>query len=227
MPRVLEDMFWFGRYAERAEDLLRLVLTAHAYAEHFRLAGRAPAAARASRSLIGRLARLCGSPLAPDHSTRTSARCCSTPIARARWRTRSSALRDALAGVRDQLSPDTWRAFGIDRPRVGGAARAITTATRSPSRAGRMLTGILSLQGVTANMIRDPGWHMIERRPRTVERGLQLCHLLRRDDDRSGAASTSTATVLTARADGRRELGHPPPPLPRHTYAPPASSSCC
>ena len=28
VPRVLNDLFWFGRYAERAEDLLRLVLTA-------------------------------------------------------------------------------------------------------------------------------------------------------------------------------------------------------
>jgi uncharacterized alpha-E superfamily protein len=40
-----------------------------------------------------------------------------------------------------------------------------------------MLTGILSLQGVTANMIRDPGWRMICA-GRAVERGLQLCHLL-------------------------------------------------
>ena len=28
VPRVLSDLFWFGRYAERAEDLLRLVLAA-------------------------------------------------------------------------------------------------------------------------------------------------------------------------------------------------------
>ena len=26
VPRVLSDLFWFGRYAERAEDVLRLVL---------------------------------------------------------------------------------------------------------------------------------------------------------------------------------------------------------
>ena len=26
VPRVLSDLFWFGRYAERAEDLLRLIL---------------------------------------------------------------------------------------------------------------------------------------------------------------------------------------------------------
>ena len=29
-PRALEDMFWAGRYAERAEDLLRLLLTVDA-----------------------------------------------------------------------------------------------------------------------------------------------------------------------------------------------------
>src|SRR5215211_3623105 len=32
VPRVLSDLFWFGRYAERAEDLLRLVLAARTVA---------------------------------------------------------------------------------------------------------------------------------------------------------------------------------------------------
>ena len=41
-----------------------------------------------------------------------------------------------------------------------------------------MLTGILSLHGATANMMRDPGWRMISA-GQAVERGLQLCHLLR------------------------------------------------
>ena len=36
MPRVLEDMFWVGRYAERAEDLLRLMLAAHVLVEDYR-----------------------------------------------------------------------------------------------------------------------------------------------------------------------------------------------
>ena len=46
VPRVLEDMFWFGRYAERVEDLLRLVLASHTLAEDF-VTARAPPAARA------------------------------------------------------------------------------------------------------------------------------------------------------------------------------------
>ncbi|WP_448968293.1 alpha-E domain-containing protein, partial [Klebsiella grimontii] len=41
-----------------------------------------------------------------------------------------------------------------------------------------MLTGILSLQAVTANMIRDDGWLAIEA-GRWIERSLQVCLLLR------------------------------------------------
>jgi uncharacterized alpha-E superfamily protein len=80
-------------------------------------------------------------------------------------------------GVRDQLSPDTWRVFGvIDRAReaLGESGHSHQVAES----AGRMLTGILSLQGVTASMIRDPGWHMIGA-GRALERATQLCHLLR------------------------------------------------
>ena len=40
-----------------------------------------------------------------------------------------------------------------------------------------MLAGILSLQGVTASMMRDTGWHTIEA-GRYLERSLQVCTLL-------------------------------------------------
>ena len=85
-------------------------------------------------------------------------------------------LRDAMQGVRDQLSGDTWRGFGtVDR-----AAQALLAQPHShqvAESAGRMLTGILALQGVTASMMRDPGWHMIGA-GRYLERSLQVCHLL-------------------------------------------------
>lgn len=181
VPRVLEDMFWFGRYAERAEDMLRLVLTAHASAEDFR--SRPHTAGGASLAvLMGAIARLSGSPFGPDQlddNFRSVLLDAHRPGSVAQS---VSALRDAAQSVRDQLSPDTWQAFGsTDR-----AAAHLTTYHYShqvAESAGQMLTGILSLHGVTANMIRDPGWHMIGT-GRAVERGLQLCHLLR-----------STATV--------------------------------
>ncbi len=59
VPRALEDMFWFGRYAERVEDLLRLVLTAHSQAEDFRTRPRSTGGA-SLEVLMGALHRIGG-----------------------------------------------------------------------------------------------------------------------------------------------------------------------
>lgn len=176
VPRVLEDMFWFGRYAERAEDMLRLVLTAHASAEDFR--SRPHTAGGASLAVLMRaIARLSGSPYGPDQlddDFRSLLLDAHRPGSVAQS---IGALRDAAQSVRDQLSPDTWQAFS-STDRASAALKSYHYSHQVAESAGRMLTGILSLQGVTANMIRDPGWRMIGT-GRAVERGLQLCHLLR------------------------------------------------
>jgi uncharacterized alpha-E superfamily protein len=181
-------MFWTGRYAERTEDLLRLLLAAQAELDQ-------PGAYTAG--VIARARACCStrSPASPacGHSTRrrSSGRSCSTrrPGSAAHGVAR---LREAMEGVRDQLSGDTWRVFAnIDR-----ATRALRSSAhphRTAESGGRMLAAMLSLY-VTANMIRDTGWHMIEA-GRYLERGLQLCELLtagfaeRRDDARRGTCS--------------------------------------
>lgn len=178
-PRAVEDMFWSGRYTERAEDLVRLVITASAYAEQLDFSSSTQGGA-AVRALIGVLQRLCGTRYGdPDLEQRSLLLDADRPGSAAHSLQR---LRDALEGVRDQLSVDTWRAFGsTDR-----AMRALRTSRRTQiaESASRMLGGILSLQGVTANMIRDDGWHAIEA-GRYLERALQVCTLL---------ASTTTAS---------------------------------
>jgi uncharacterized circularly permuted ATP-grasp superfamily protein/uncharacterized alpha-E superfamily protein len=168
-PRALEDMYWAGRYAERTEDLLRLVLATQAHLERGRTR-----TADAAPVLFGVLRRLSGHRFDdPADELR------SLLVDDARAGSAAHALtgmRDALEGVRDQLSGDTWRVFAIaDR-----AKKAATTSTHVPQiaeSAGRMLSGVLSLHGVTANMIRDPGWHMIQA-GRYLERAAQLCTLL-------------------------------------------------
>ena len=173
VPRVLDDLYWFGRYAERAEDLLRLVLAAHALAEDFR--SRPRSTGGASLTVIMQAVHRLGGEVHEDLDEEFRS------LLLDETRSGSAAhalagLRDALAGVRDQLSLDTWRAFGAtDR-----AAQALEGSTHShqvAESAGQMLTGILSLQGVTASMIRDAGWHMIGI-GRHLERAVQLCHLL-------------------------------------------------
>jgi len=173
VPRILEDMFWFGRYAERAEDMLRLVIACHALAEDFRTRPRSTGGAGLD-VMLGAIRRLAG-----RGSDDLDAEFRAVLLDGSRRGTVTHALdqlRDALAGVRDQLSPDIWRAFGAtDR-----AAHSLEVSRHShqiSESAGRMLTGILSLQGVTASMIRDPGWHMIAV-GRYLERSLQVCHLL-------------------------------------------------
>jgi len=177
-PRSLENLFWAGRYSERAEDVLRMILALDPDLDELDAADPdAPGAG--ARALLVPLHRLAGPP---------SGRAAASPAADIRSllldgpRVGSAAhaldrMRDALEEVRDQLSGDTWRVLA-----------AVTRAQRSlrvnrhehqiAESAGQMLGALLSLQGVTANMIRDAGWHVVEA-GRSLERGLQVCRLLR------------------------------------------------
>ncbi len=174
VPRILEDMYWFGRYAERAEDLLRLVLVAHALGEDFRTRPGSAGAAGLD-ALMQAIARL-GGRWQDDLDLEFRSLLLDAGRTGSVGQSLAS-LREALQGVRDQLSLDTWRAFSAtDR-----AAAGLTASTHShqvAESAAEMLTGILSLQGVTASMIRDPGWHMIAA-GHALERAVQVCHLLR------------------------------------------------
>lgn len=180
VPRVLDDMFWFGRYAERAEDMLRLVLATHVLVADYRTRPRTSGGISLD-VLLGGVHRLAGLPPEDVDDLR------SVLLDADRQGSAAHALaglRDAMTSVRDQLSLDVWRA-------MGSVERATNVLLVSPhshqvaESAGRMLTGVLALQGVTASMIRDAGWHMAGV-GRHLERGLQVCHLLRLTTERRG-----------------------------------------
>ncbi|MCT9819190.1 circularly permuted type 2 ATP-grasp protein [Microbacterium sp. W1N] len=171
-PRALADLFWSGRYAERGEDALRLVLTAQQQID--RPGTHTTGIPVDAVVLMQVLARLAGRRSDdPEAEFRSMLLDAGRPGSAAHSIAR---LRDALAGVRDQLSGDTWRVFS----QVERAARALRVSPhphRSQESAGRMLSALLSLYGVTANMVRDAGWHMIET-GRALERSLQVCEVL-------------------------------------------------
>jgi uncharacterized circularly permuted ATP-grasp superfamily protein/uncharacterized alpha-E superfamily protein len=212
VPRVLEDMFWFGRYAERAEDMLRLVLTAHAGAEDFR--SRPHTAGGVGLAvLMSAIGRLSGSRHEADQLDDNFRSLLLDGHRPGSVAQSIGALRDAAQSVRDQLSPDTWQAFSWTE-RASAHLSTYHYSHQVAESAAQMLTGVLSLQGVTANMMRDPGWRMICT-GRALERGLQLCHLLsatttvRRgidiDRDVNTAVLTATESAVTHR---RRYRGY-------------------
>lgn len=182
VPRVLEDMLWLGRYAERAEDMLRLVLAAHVLVTDYRSRPRTSGGATLE-VVMGAVHRLAGQVGDDDDRDLRSILLDETRPGSAAHAL--AGLRDALAGVRDQLSPDVWRALGSVE-RATAALEAAPHSHQVAESAGRMLTGVLALQGVTASMIRDAGWHMLGV-GRYLERALQLCHLLRTTTERRGA----------------------------------------
>jgi uncharacterized circularly permuted ATP-grasp superfamily protein/uncharacterized alpha-E superfamily protein len=181
VPRVLSDLFWFGRYAERAEDLLRLVLATRTVAIETDLDvthGRAlevllqsithvsttyPGFTVDGVPMMGELRAILLDRGRPGTAAQSLA-----------------ALAMAAQGVRDQLSADVWMV-------LADTERALASLTSAPHDQGlqlaetseRVLSGLLALAGISSeNMVHDPGWYLLDT-GRGLERALQLVSLLR------------------------------------------------
>jgi uncharacterized alpha-E superfamily protein len=196
--RAAENLFWFGRYAERAETLIRLLRVVGDRRNDFQH-GSNPAGRASLAVLLHALSSVTGtepgyadpgpapgelpSAAASGDELRSLVVDADRPGALAYAARR---LVDAAQTVRDQLSSDTWPLLTtLDHELLGPAAatypRGVGRATLS-----RALQALLALSGLTAeSMVRDPGWHFMEA-GRRLERGVGLALLLR-------------ATVTTAR----------------------------
>ena len=203
VPRVLSDLFWFGRYAERAEDLLRLVLATRTLAIETDLDtthGRAlevllQAVTHVSTTYPGFLAD--GVELMPElramlldrHRPGTAGQSL-------------AALGMSASGVRDQLSEDVWMVMAeIDRALAALAAHPHDQGLQLAEASERVLSSLLALAGIVSeNMIRDPGWFMLDS-GRGLERALQVVALLRATVGHDRAPETNRMVeeaVLTA-----------------------------
>lgn len=192
VPRVLEDMFWMGRYAERAEDTLRLLIVAHAVAEDFRTRPQSDGA-HCLRVLLAALARLSRPSGDAGHSAEEFRDLLLNDARTGSVAQSISALTRGARGVRDQLSPDIWMSFG-DLERARAALENKPYGYQIEASSNQMLQSLLAMNGVTGNMMRDAGWTLLEI-GRAIERALQLIHLLR-------------ATVTTRRGiDVDRQVG--------------------
>ncbi|MFY0405849.1 circularly permuted type 2 ATP-grasp protein [Solicola sp. PLA-1-18] len=205
VPRLLEDMFWAGRYAERAEDLLRLLLATHAVAEDVRARDGDRASSAALRTLLAALTHVSTTYpglLERDADVRREVRALLVDAALPGTVAHAvSGLQHAAQGVRDQLSSDVWLVLGgVDRALATARADRRGSVGVLAREASQCLAGLLALAGVTGeNMVRDAGWHLLDV-GRGVERARQLVALLRATlvEPGAGAERTVVGAVLAA-----------------------------
>ncbi|WP_019877826.1 circularly permuted type 2 ATP-grasp protein [Sporichthya polymorpha] len=189
-PRVTEDMFWLGRYAERAEDTARLVRAVNdRWADFHHSPERTGAAALAV--LLETLTRVTATTpgfLGVDADTRFAGRAgelLSLVLDEEREGTLAFAVRrltEVSGDVREQLSTDTWLVLGglereLDQLRRTLRGRQVLTPD-VPTAIARVLEGLLALSGLIAeSLVRDAGWRFCEI-GRRVERALHVTALL-------------------------------------------------
>ncbi|BBX44368.1 circularly permuted type 2 ATP-grasp protein [Mycobacterium cookii] len=187
-PRVLSDLFWMGRYGERAENMARLLIVARRRYYEFRHR-QETSESDCVPVLMAALGRITGTDIQADDAAEIIAIAPSTLWSLTMDRERPGSLvhsvdRLALAAraVRDQLSSDTWVVLaGVERalahksepPDSLAEADAVLATAQSQT-----LVGMLTLAGVAGeSMVHDVGWTLMDIGKR-IERGLGLTALL-------------------------------------------------
>ena len=210
-PRVLSDLFWIGRYAERAEGLARLlIVTRERYHEYNRRpdadgAQCVPVLVEALRQIIDDDRDV---EAAPDTLR-------SLTVDRQRPGSLAHSierLASAARAVRDQMSNDTWMVLAsVERSlesAEGSGATGDDTLLANAQR--RTLAGMLALSGLTAeSMVHDAGWTMMDVGKR-IERAVTLTDLLRatltatRDPEAERTVTESTLVACESSVIYRR-----------------------
>lgn len=207
VPRVLDDLYWLGRYAERAEGAVRLVTATQSVLVELNMAAGPPGSP--VHVLLEALYAITGT-RRPGEGTSALRQLRRLLVSRSQRGTVArtlARLSHAADGVRDQLSSDVWVV-------LAGAERALADLRRRPQddssalgdAAEGSLLGLLALTGITAdNMVHDTGWQFLDT-GRALERALQVIGLLR-----SCFTAPALAHGVTADADGRWST--PPDPM--------------
>jgi uncharacterized circularly permuted ATP-grasp superfamily protein/uncharacterized alpha-E superfamily protein len=205
-PRVLSDLFWMGRYGERAENMARLlIVTRERY--HVYRNQQATEESECVSVLMAALGRITGTDIGTrnDHAELVAV-APSMLWALTMDPERPGSLVQSVDGlalaaraVRDQLSNDTWMVLANveravvqrdDPPQSLGEADALLASAQTQT-----LAGMLTLSGVAGeSMVHDVGWTMMDVGKR-IERGLWLTALLRATLTRVRSAAAEQAIV--------------------------------
>ncbi len=185
--RAAENLFWLGRYAERAEATARLLRAANTRRVEFEHSRPGPGV-NALRALLVTLTRVTAT--YPGFVGDEAERLLETPELELSGlivdRNRGGAvansvqrLLDASEAVRDQLSIDTFLVVGALQRELAEMAQTSGAQEDAVQFAlGRALQAFLALGGLGAeSMVRDPAWRFLDT-GRRVERALQVVNLI-------------------------------------------------
>ena len=225
-PRVLSELFWLGRYGERAENLARLLIVTRERYHEFRHR-QGTAESECVPVLLTTLGVITGTDTGaegdhPEMIAVAPSTLWSLTVDHHRPGSLAQSVERlglAARAVRDQLSPDTWSVLAAVERAV---ARRSDTPPESLAEGDALLAaaqqqtlaGMLALAGVAAeSMVHDVGWTMMDIGKR-IERGLGITALLRATltQTRSGGAEqVITESALVACESSviyrRRNLG--------------------
>ena len=186
--RAADNLFWFGRYLERAEATLRIIRT---------LCSRVmdtDAPVQGSRQSIERLQRMliawgAAPPEAVDlapgavaHGAIISDEAYGSAISIAR------SARRAASVIRERLSQDAWQLMGRLEQRLISDELGGSSEPETLERAEAALHTIAALSGlVNENMNRVAGWSFLDM-GRRIERGINTCRFARQFSERDAHA---------------------------------------
>ncbi len=185
--RAADNLFWFGRYLERCEAILRLVRS---------LAGRLIDAGTKNpeaKAIVGRLEAILAEWGAVPKDTPLKG-CALAALALSGEDERASAVallgdaRRAASFIRERLSADTWRLIEDLHDLLRRDTTAPHTEADVLDRAEAALRTLAAISGLSQeNMNRGAGWHLLDM-GRRVERAINTCHFARDFAGREGSA---------------------------------------
>ncbi|HEY6576580.1 MAG TPA: circularly permuted type 2 ATP-grasp protein [Mycobacterium sp.] len=203
-PRVLSDLFWLGRYAERAESMARLLTVTRERYHEFRYRREMPGS-ECVPVLLTALGRITGTDAGADGDDAEMVAIAPTTL----WsltadRHRPGSLAQSVErvgltsrAVRDQMSNDTWMVLAaVERAVLHPSGLPPESQTEGEAYLAtahsQTLAGMLALSGVAAeSMVQDVGWTVMDIGKR-IERGIWLVALL-------------SATLTTVRSPGAEQ----------------------
>jgi uncharacterized circularly permuted ATP-grasp superfamily protein/uncharacterized alpha-E superfamily protein len=185
--RAAENLWWLGRYAERAEALTRLLRAVQDRRNEFE-GSTNKAGVATVRELLAALTHITATYPgfvgigAEDRLAAPSDELLTLIGDRGRPGTLAHAIRallDAAYGVRDQLSGDTWLIVGPLERAMSEFNRDGTELPRGAQAAlQEVMRSLLVLSGIgIESMVRDIGWRLLDA-GRRLERSLQLLALM-------------------------------------------------